>query len=69
LVNCAELGELELPKTSLGSYASIPVAQLPPERVESGKIVTVFGVPHVVPVVHEWPGTILAVNVDTLSSF
>ena len=46
----------------LGSYINIPVAQFPAEQVESGKIVTVFGVPYVIPVVREWPGTIVAVN-------
>jgi len=47
----------------LGSYVNIPVAQLPPEPVESGKIVFFYGVPHVIPVVEKWPGTIVAVNV------
>jgi uncharacterized membrane protein len=47
----------------LGSYINIPVAELPPERVVSNQIVTFFGVPYVVPEVHEWPGTIIAVNV------
>jgi uncharacterized membrane protein len=47
----------------LGSYVNIPIARLPPEQVESGQIITVFGVPYVIPVVREWPGTILAINV------
>ncbi len=47
----------------IGSYINIPIAHLPPEKVESGKIVTIFGVPYVVPVVHEWPSTVLAVNI------
>ena len=47
----------------LGSYVNIPIVRLPPERVESGQIVTVFGVPYIVPVVREWPGTVLAINV------
>jgi uncharacterized membrane protein len=47
----------------LGSYVNLPVAQFPPEPVESGKIVTIYGVPYVVPVVREWPGTIVAINV------
>jgi uncharacterized membrane protein len=47
----------------LGSYVNIPVAQLPPEPVESDKIVVVYGVPYVVPAVEEWPGTIVAINV------
>jgi len=47
----------------LGSYVNIPVARLAPEPVESDKIVVVHGVPYVVPVVQEGPGTIVAVNV------
>jgi uncharacterized membrane protein len=47
----------------VGSYINIPVAQFPPEKVESGRIVTFYGVQYVVPVVHQWPGTVLAVNV------
>jgi uncharacterized membrane protein len=47
----------------LGSAVNIPVAEFPPEKVLSGRVVTFYGVPYVVPVVREWPGTILAVNV------
>jgi uncharacterized membrane protein len=47
----------------LGSYVNIPIAKLPPERVESDKVVVYYGVPYVVPVVHNWPQTIVAVNV------
>jgi uncharacterized membrane protein len=47
----------------VGSYINIPVAELPPERVVSDRIVSFFGVQYVVPEVHEWPGTIIAVNV------
>lgn len=47
----------------LGSYINIPVAEFPGEQVVSGEVVPFFGVQYVVPVVHEWPGTILAVNV------
>jgi uncharacterized membrane protein len=47
----------------LGSYINIPVMRFPPERVESDQIVSVFGVPYVIPVVREWPGTVLAFNV------
>ena len=47
----------------LGSAVNIPVAQLPPEQVESGRLVDFFGVRYVVPVVQEWPGTVIAVNV------
>ena len=47
----------------LGSYVNIPVARLPPEKVESGQIVTIFGMPYVIPLVREWPGTVVAVNI------
>ena len=47
----------------LGSYVNIPVAQLPAERIVSGQEVTYFGMHYVIPVVEEWPGTVLAVNV------
>jgi uncharacterized membrane protein len=47
----------------LGSYVNIPVAELSPERVLSGQEVTFFGMRYVVPVVEEWPRTIVAVNV------
>ncbi|MGA2867047.1 MAG: DUF1614 domain-containing protein [Verrucomicrobiota bacterium] len=46
----------------LGSYVNIPVARLPPEYVRSGEVVDVFGVRYMVPVVKQWPGTVLAVN-------
>jgi len=47
----------------LGSYVNIPVAELPPEKVESNREVLYYGVRHVVPLVQEWPRTIVAVNV------
>jgi uncharacterized membrane protein len=47
----------------LGSYVNIPMMRFPPERVESGQIISVFGVPYVVPVVRKWPSTVLAINV------
>lgn len=46
-----------------GSAINIPVAQLRPEQVVSGNIVDFYGMQYVVPVVHEWPGTVVAVNV------
>jgi uncharacterized membrane protein len=45
-----------------GSYVNIPVAQLPAEEVQSGQIMTFFGMQYVVPMVREWPRTIIAVN-------
>lgn len=47
----------------LGSYVNIPVAELPAERVLSGQVVTFFGMRYVVPIVEEWPRTVIAVNV------
>jgi uncharacterized membrane protein len=46
----------------LGSYVNIPVYQLPPEAVRSGGIVFYYGVPYVIPLVTEWPGTVIAAN-------
>ncbi len=46
-----------------GSAINIPIAQLPPEQVVSGGVVDFYGVRYVVPIVREWPGTVLAVNV------
>ena len=46
----------------LGSYVNIPLARLPPEYIRSGEIVRFWGTSYVVPVVREWPGTVLAVN-------
>jgi len=47
----------------VGSYFNIPVAQLPGERVVSGEVIEFFGMRYVVPVVENWPGTLIAVNV------
>ncbi len=46
----------------LGSYINIPVYELPPEQVASGREVVFFGMRYVIPVVREWPGTMIAVN-------
>ena len=48
--------------TLAGSAINIPVAELPAERVSSGQEVVFFGMRYVVPVVRDWPGTILALN-------
>ncbi len=47
----------------LGSYVNIPVAYLPGRLAHAATVVTFFGVPYVVPVLREWPATVLAVNV------
>ncbi len=46
----------------LGSYVNIPVAELPPGQVVSGQVVDVYGMRYVVPVVQNWSGTVIAVN-------
>lgn len=47
----------------LGSAINIPVAKFPPENVISGAMVDFYGMRYVVPVVREWPGTVVAINV------
>ncbi len=47
----------------LGSYINIPVWEFPEREVRSGQEVIFFGVHYVVPVVIEWPSTVVAVNV------
>ncbi|WGD52268.1 DUF1614 domain-containing protein [Bradyrhizobium sp. CB1650] len=47
----------------IGSYFNIPIAVLPAKVVRSGEIVDFFGMRYVVPLVTQWPGTVLAVNV------
>jgi uncharacterized membrane protein len=47
----------------LGSYVNIPIAELAQKQVESGQEIQFFGMRYVVPVVVNWPGTVLAINV------
>jgi uncharacterized membrane protein len=47
----------------LGSYINIPVAKLPAQRVDSGRVVVFFGMRYVVPGSGERHRTIIAVNV------
>jgi uncharacterized membrane protein len=47
----------------LGSYVNIPVADLPAERIVSDQEVTFFGMRYVIPLIEEWPRTVIAVNV------
>jgi uncharacterized membrane protein len=47
----------------IGSYFNIPLAQLPGQQVEAGQEVAYFGMRYVVPVLVDWPGTVIAVNV------
>jgi uncharacterized membrane protein len=47
----------------VGSYVNIPLAELPGQEVMSGRVISYFGMQYVVPVVLDWPGTVIAVNV------
>jgi uncharacterized membrane protein len=47
----------------IGSYFNIPVAELPAQAVVSGREVIYYGMRYAVPVVVQWPGTVIAVNV------
>src|SRR5262245_39569757 len=47
----------------LGSYVNIPVTALPDKQIMSGREIVYFGMHYVVPVVVDWPGTVVAVNV------
>jgi uncharacterized membrane protein len=47
----------------IGSYFNIPITVLPGHTVKSGEIVDFYGMRYVVPLVTQWPGTVLAVNV------
>ena len=49
--------------TLLGSSVNLPVAELQPEAMVTDHVVDFFGVRYIVPVVEEWPRTIIAVNV------
>lgn len=47
----------------LGSYINIPVAQLPAREIVAGHEVYFFGMKYVIPMVVDWPGTVIAINV------
>ena len=47
----------------IGSYFNIPIAELPEREVRSGQVVDFFGMRYVVPLVTDWPRTVVAVNV------
>lgn len=49
--------------TLLGSSINLPLVQLPPEKVVSGTVVHHRGMRYVVPKVHQWPATVVAINV------
>jgi uncharacterized membrane protein len=47
----------------IGSYINIPVARFPEREVQTAQDLSFFGMHYVVPVVVDWPGTVIAVNV------
>jgi uncharacterized membrane protein len=47
----------------IGSYFNIPITILPGHTVRSGEVVDFYGMRYVVPLVTQYPGTVLAVNV------
>lgn len=47
----------------IGSYFNIPVLHLPAEHVLARRAVDFYGMRYMVPVVVDWPGTVIAVNV------
>lgn len=59
----ARVALLLLLATLIGSYINIPVIALPEHQVMSGQEIDFFGMRYAVPVVVDWPGTIIAVNV------
>jgi uncharacterized membrane protein len=58
----------------IGSYFNVPIFELAERQVVAGREFSYFGMQYVAPVVIDWPGTIIAVNVGgavipTLMSF
>jgi uncharacterized membrane protein len=47
----------------IGSYINIPVARFPEREVQTAQDLSFFGMHYVVPMVVDWPGTVIAVNV------
>jgi uncharacterized membrane protein len=47
----------------VGSYFNIPLAELPQQHIVTGHVVHYYGMRYVVPVVVNWPGTVIAANV------
>jgi len=47
----------------IGSYINIPVWEFAEREVQSGQVISFFGMQYVVPVVVAWPGTVIALNV------
>jgi len=47
----------------IGSYFNIPITVLPGHTITNGEVVDFYGMRYVVPLVTQWPGTVLAVNI------
>lgn len=47
----------------IGSYFNIPITELPGSQLLSRQYVDMYGVRYAIPVVAQWPGTLIAVNV------
>ena len=47
----------------IGSYFNIPLTELPEREVRSGEVIEFFGMRYIVPVVTDWPRTVIAVNI------
>jgi uncharacterized membrane protein len=47
----------------IGSAINIPVAQFPEREIASGQVIDFYGVRYNVPVVVDWPATVVAINV------
>ncbi len=47
----------------LGSYINIPIAEFGGGQIITDQEFSIYGVRHVMPVTHNWPGTVLAINV------
>jgi len=45
-----------------GSYVNIPLAELPAQEIVAGREITYYGMHYMVPVVTDWPGTVIAIN-------
>ncbi|PPQ27902.1 DUF1614 domain-containing protein [Rhodopila globiformis] len=58
----ARVATLVLLGSLIGSYFNVPLVELPQQQVLSGQVVQFYGMEYVVPVVQNWPGTVIAAN-------
>jgi uncharacterized membrane protein len=47
----------------IGSYFNVPITELPEREVRSGQGIDFLGMRYVVPLVTDWPRTVIAVNI------